>query len=73
VRLPEPGSILRRQFKGQTVIVQVLQEGFQHQDRFYKSLSAIARQVTGTRWNGYVFFGCKTSGGESLMRCAIYT
>jgi len=62
-RLPQPGSILRREFKGQLVMVQVLPDGFQYQDRFYKSLSAIARQVTGTRWNGYAFFRCKTSDG----------
>jgi DUF2924 family protein len=55
-RLPVPGTILRREFKGQAVVVQVLADGFQYQDRFYKSLSAIARQVTGTSWNGYDFF-----------------
>jgi Protein of unknown function (DUF2924) len=64
-RLPEPGYILRREFKGQIVVVQVLELGFQYQDRFYRSLSAIARQVTGTQWNGYAFFGRKTSDGES--------
>src|SRR5258708_28672816 len=64
-RLPQPGSILRREFKGQMVVVQVLEHGFQYQDRFYKSLSAIARQVTGTHWNGYRFFGRKTSDGGS--------
>ena len=64
-RLPGPGSILRREFKGQIVVVQVLEQGFQYQDRFYKSLSAIARQVTGTHWNGYAFFGRKTSEGGS--------
>ena|SRR2546430_57904 len=55
-RLPVPGTILHREFKGNLVVVQVLQDGFQYQDRFYKSLSAIARQVTGTPWNGYDFF-----------------
>jgi hypothetical protein len=64
-RLPEPGTILRREFKGQIVVVQVLEQGFQYQDRFYRSLSAIARQVTGTHWNGYAFFARKTSDGES--------
>jgi hypothetical protein len=64
-RLPDPGSILRREFKGQIVVVQVLEHGFQFQDRFYRSLSAIARQVTGTNWNGYAFFGRKTSDGGS--------
>jgi hypothetical protein len=62
-RLPEPGSILRREFKGQIVVVQVLEHGFQYQDRFYKSLSGIARQVTGTHWNGYAFFARRTSDG----------
>jgi len=55
-RLPPPGTILRRELQGQIIVVQVLEHGFQYQDRFYKSLSAIARQVTGTHWNGYAFF-----------------
>ena len=38
------------------MVVQVLASGFQYQDRIYRSLSAIARQVTGTHWNGYAFF-----------------
>ena len=46
------------------MVVQVLVDGFQYQDRFYKSLSAIARQVTGTPWNGYAFFRLKVSEGE---------
>ena len=61
-RLPACGSVLQREFKGQTVVVHVLADGFQYQDRFYKSLSAIARQVTGTQWNGYGFFQLK--GGK---------
>ena len=56
---------IERKFKGQTVVVQVLAEGFQYQDRFYRSLSAIARQVTGTQWNGYAFFHVKTNDGGS--------
>jgi Protein of unknown function (DUF2924) len=64
-RVPKPGSFLQREFKGQMVIVQVLADGFQYQDRHYKSLSAIARQVTGTAWNGYSFFRLKTTAGES--------
>src|SRR5712664_390056 len=63
-RLPGPGSVLQREFKGQLVVVQVLADGFQYQDRFYRSLSAIARQVTGTAWNGYEFFRLKASAGE---------
>jgi hypothetical protein len=55
-RLPPPGTILKRDFKEDRIVVQVLADGFQYQHRFYKSLSAIARQVTGTPWNGYEFF-----------------
>ena len=64
-RLPASGSVLQRKFKGQTVVVQVLTDGFQYQDRFYRSLSAIARQVTGTQWNGYAFFHVKANDGGS--------
>jgi hypothetical protein len=67
-RLPVAGTMLEREFKGELVVVQVLADGFQYQDRFYKSLSAIARQVTGTPWNGYDFFRrslqASTSGGK---------
>jgi hypothetical protein len=63
-RLPKPGSVLQRDYKGQLVVVQVLPNGFQFQDRFFKSLSAIARQATGTPWNGYKFFRLKASVGR---------
>jgi Protein of unknown function (DUF2924) len=63
-RLPKAGNVLQREFKGQMVVVQVLADGFQHEDRHYSSLSAIARQVTGTNWNGYAFFRLKASAGE---------
>jgi hypothetical protein len=64
VRLPKPGSVLRREYKGQMVVVEVLPNGFQYQDRFFKSLSAVARQATGTPWNGYEFFRLKASAGS---------
>ena len=57
-RLPAAGAWLTRQFKGQSVKVEVLEKGFRYQDREYKSLSAVAREVTGTQWNGFLFFGC---------------
>lgn len=56
-RLPAPGTVLVREFKNRRIAAQVLDHGFQYEDRFYKSLSAIAREVTGTQWNGYSFFG----------------
>jgi len=56
-RRPLPGSVLSRVFRGQTVEVKVLEDGFEYQGQRYGSLSAVARAATGTRWNGLVFFG----------------
>jgi hypothetical protein len=55
-RLPAPGTILRRQYKGREIIVRVLTDGFEFEQRIYRSLSAIARELTGTKWNGFLFF-----------------
>jgi hypothetical protein len=56
-RLPQPGTLLIRRFQGKEILVKVLDQGFQYQTRHYRSLSAIAREATGTRWNGLLFFG----------------
>jgi hypothetical protein len=56
-RLPKPGVILSRAFKGRQIVVTVLDTGFSFEGREYKPLSAIAAEVTGTRWNGFQFFG----------------
>jgi Protein of unknown function (DUF2924) len=56
-RLPEPGSLLTRRVGDRQIVVTVLKEGFEYESRRYRSLSAIAREVTGTRWNGLLFFG----------------
>jgi DUF2924 family protein len=55
-RVPPPGTQLIKRYKDKTLTVTVLEDGYQYGERVYKSLSAIARQVTGTQWNGYVFF-----------------
>ena len=55
-RLPPPGTILARPYKGQLVQVQVLTDGFAYAGRVYPSLSAVAKAVTGTHTNGYLFF-----------------
>jgi hypothetical protein len=55
-RLPAAGMFLTRRFGGHDIVVKVLEQGFEYQSRSYRSLSAIAREVTGTRWNGYLFF-----------------
>ena len=46
-------------------IVTVTADGFEWQGRPYRSLSAIARAITGTRWNGWVFFGLKNHRGRT--------
>ena len=56
-RLPAAGSLLTRRVGDRQVVVKVLKEGFEYESRRYRSLSAIAREVTGTRWNGLLFFG----------------
>ncbi len=56
---PITGTRLLRDWQGTEQIVTVTQDGFEWQGRPYQSLSAIARAITGTRWNGWVFFGLK--------------
>jgi hypothetical protein len=53
-RLPLPGTL---QWRGRTLLVEVLAQGFRYENQHYSSLSAIAVAVTGTRWNGLAFFG----------------
>ena len=53
-----------REWQGVEQIVTVTADGFEWQGRPYKSLSAIARAITGTRWNGWVFFGLKNHRGR---------
>ena len=55
-RLPPPGEVLLREFRGMTIVVRVLEDGFEYEGRRYTSLSPIAREVTGSRWNGFRFF-----------------
>jgi hypothetical protein len=55
-RLPPTGTVLTRRYGGQTFTVHVDHDGFEYQGQHYRSLSAIARQITGTRWNGLAFF-----------------
>jgi hypothetical protein len=56
-RLPKPGATMSRPYRGHDIRVTVLEKGFEWQGRPYRSLSAIAREVTGQRWNGLLFFG----------------
>jgi hypothetical protein len=56
-RLPAPGTIITRQYKGRLLQVEVLADGFAFEGERFKSLTAIAKRVTGTHWNGFLFFG----------------
>ncbi len=56
---PIIGTRLVREWQGVEHVVTVTADGFEWQGRPYRSLSAIARAITGTRWNGWVFFGLK--------------
>lgn len=51
------GTKLVREFKGKRYSVTVIQNGYEYNGKKYKSLSAIANKITGTRWNGKKFFG----------------
>jgi hypothetical protein len=55
-RLPPPGNIVERQYKGKMIRVIVLKEGFEYEGRRYKSLTAIAKEVSGSHCNGFLFF-----------------
>ena len=57
IRLPEPGALIRRVYKGREIVVCVLETGFEYEGERYRSLSAIAKTVTGAHWNGLLFFG----------------
>ena len=57
---PVTGTQLVRDWQGVEHRVTVLDSGFEYQGRPFKSLSAIARAITGTRWNGLLFFGLKS-------------
>jgi hypothetical protein len=64
-RLPIAGTRLVREWQGVQHCVTVRGDDLEFQGRPYKSLSAIAREITGVRWNGWVFFGLKNHRGAA--------
>lgn len=56
-RLPLPGTTLVRAYRGKTLRVTVLEDGFEYEGKPYRSLTAVAKKVTGSHWNGMLFFG----------------
>ncbi|GMV96224.1 MAG: hypothetical protein AMXMBFR83_05920 [Phycisphaerae bacterium] len=61
-RLPMPGAVVTREYKGKTIQVQVLPDGFEYDGEVYRTLSAVAKAITGAHWNGYHFFGLGKNG-----------
>ena len=59
-RLPLPGTVLTRKYRGRQVETKVLPYGFEYEGQVYSSLSAVAKAVTGSHWNGHLFFGLTT-------------
>jgi len=59
---PLTGTRLLREWQGVEHVVTVTRDGFEWQGRPYQSLSAVARAITGTRWNGWTFFGLRARG-----------
>ncbi len=55
-RLPPPGTVLARPYKGETLRVTVLADGFEYEGERYKSLSAVPKAITGQHCNGFLFF-----------------
>lgn len=59
---PIAGTVLIREFRGVEHRVTTLSDGFEYQGQKFESLSPIARRITGTRWNGPLFFGLRNAG-----------
>jgi hypothetical protein len=64
-RLPAPGTVITRQYRNQEIRITVLEKGFEYEGRPYRSLSAVARAVTGQKWNGLLFFGLTHRGRKA--------
>jgi hypothetical protein len=65
-RLPPAGTILTRPYKGAVLQVKILAEGFEHDGQVYPSLSAVAKAITGSHCNGFLFFrGCLNQGAHA--------
>ena len=66
-RIPErpvPGTRIVREWQGVEHAVTVLESGYEYLGRPFKSLSAVANAITGSRWSGPLFFGLKANGGD---------
>lgn len=64
-RIPSAGTVLEREHDGKILKVKILEEGFQFRGKTYRSLSAIAKEATGTTWNGLLFFNLTKRGDRT--------
>ena len=64
-RLPPPGTVITRRYKGKMIQVKVLADGFEFGGEFHASLSAVARAITGSHCNGFLFFRLNGKGGAA--------
>jgi hypothetical protein len=62
---PVAGTQLIREWQGVEHVVTVVVDGFEYEGRRYRSLSSVARAITGTQWNGPLFFGLRAARGRS--------
>ena len=55
-RVPPPGTVLTRVYRGAAHHVTVCEQGFEYDGEVYRTLSAVAKTITGSHWNGFLFF-----------------
>ena len=63
-RLPPTGSAITRMYRGDEIVVTIRGDGFEYRGLMFRSLSAVAKTITGTNWNGYTFFGLSKEGRQ---------
>lgn len=64
-RIPMPGTVMTREYKGRTLRVTVLADGFEWDGDVFPTLSAVAKAVTGSHTSGFLFFGLTGKGGRA--------
>lgn len=67
-RLPPPGTVLTRVFKGTQHRVTVREGSIEYEGQLHRSLSSVAKLITGTAWNGFTFFGIKDGSSKVVTR-----
>lgn len=66
-RLPEAGTVLTKEFQEEEFSVTILTDGFEYDGKRYRSLSGVAREISGTNWNGFTFFGLSKRGKKAAQ------